>query len=159
MCSSDLSDSVRSVVRLLLPDQVGVGDAPIARTEEIIATVIDSRGDFSRFGIPLYLIFSTRMFRTTRIALDRILGASPKKRWFFGILRDGVLVVFTSILFVASALIAIPALGSSTIQLVLANVLAVAFSTTLFFLIYSLAPSRKLKRHTEIGRASCRERV
>ncbi len=146
----DISDSVRSIVRLLLPDQVGVGDAPIARTEAIITAVIDSRADFSRFGIPLYLVFSTRMFRTTRVALDRILGASPKKRWFFGILRDAVLVVFTSLLFVGSALIALPALGSSTIQLVLANVLAVAFSTMLFFLIYSLAPSRKLHRHTAL---------
>jgi YihY family inner membrane protein len=147
--SGDVSESVRAVLRLLLPDQTGDG-APIARTEQIITTVIDSRAEFSRFGIPLYLIFSLRMFRTARIALDRILGASPEKRWFFGILRDVVLVIVTSVLFVASALIAIPAVGTSTLQLVLANVLAVAFSTMLFFLVYTLAPSRKLHRHTAL---------
>lgn len=146
----DASESVRSIVRLLLPDQGGLGEQPIARTEQIITTVIESREEFSRFGIPLYLVFSTRMFRTARIALDRILGASPKKRWFFGILRDVVLVMVTSVLFVGSAVISIPVAGSSTFQLILANVLAVGFSTMLFFLVYSLAPSRKLHRQTAL---------
>jgi YihY family inner membrane protein len=144
------AESIRSILSLILPDQTGFTGAPMARTEELITTVIESRADFSRYGIPLFLVFSTRMFRTARVALDRILGESPRRRWFFGIMRDGVLVIATSILFVASAIIAIPARGSGLIQLVLANVLAVAFSTMLFYLVYSLAPSRKLHRHTAL---------
>lgn len=144
------ADSIRSILRLIMPDQAGLTGAPMARTEELITTVIASRAEFSKYGIPLFLVFSTRMFRTARVALDRILGVSRTRRWFFGIMRDGVLVLATSALFAASAIIAIPAMGSSLIQLVLANVLAVAFSTMLFFLVYSLAPSRKLHRHTAL---------
>jgi len=144
------AESIRSIFQLILPDQAGLTGAPMARAEELITTVIESRAEFSRYGIPLFLVFSTRMFRTARVALDGILGASPTRRWFFGLLRDFVLVIATSVLFAASAIIAIPAMGSSLVQQVLANVLAVAFSTMLFFLVYSLAPSRKLQRHTAL---------
>ena len=138
-------EDVRVILNFLLPTNEGLTDSPLEPTEGLITTVIDSRASFSRFGIPLFILFSTRLFNSGRTALDLILGKPNDRKWFFGLARDIWLVLLTTLLFVGGALTAVPLLQEGWAELILGNLLGVIISTLLFFFVYSIAPSRVLR--------------
>lgn len=142
------ADDVRIILNFLLPTSTTGSENPLQLTERVIAGVVDSRAQFSRFGVILFLVFAARLFRSARIALDRILGKTRERRWFVGTARDLFLVALTALLFAASTAMMIPALTESWADLILSNVLSVILSAILFFFVYSFAPARKLRTDT-----------
>lgn len=134
---------VRSALQLVLPDHgAGIGD-PLAQAERLINRVIASRQELSLFGTPVFLVFSTRLFASVRIALDRVLNVETKRRWRHDLLHDFGLVIIVTALFSANALVTLPVFGDLLENRVVSHVTAMAFSTVLFFVVYSLAPTEK----------------
>jgi membrane protein len=135
--------AVRSALQLVLPDHgAGVGD-PLAQAERLIDRVVASRQEFSLFGIPLFILFSTRLFASVRIALDRVLGVETKRRWRHDLLHDLGLVVIVTGLFSANTLLTLPFFGELLNNSIVSHGVAMMFSTVLFFVVYSLSPTQK----------------
>lgn len=63
---------------------------------------------------------------------------------------DIVLVVLTTALFVANSYVSIPAIGFSRLDRLVALMMATGFATVLFFVVYYLAPTDKLKWHVAL---------
>lgn len=139
-----------TMLQLILPAHTqGMGD-PVARAERLITAVVTSRQDLTLYGMPLFLVFSTRLFASASIALNQILRTHAKRPFLLGILRDLVLVVVTTVLFAANSLVAIPVFDVSWLDRLVGHFHGVGFGATLFFVVYSLAPDRPLKWDTAV---------
>ena len=134
------------ILRAILPMH-GAGD-PITQAEEMITAVVESRRDLSLYGIPLFLIFSIRLFASARIALDQVFGIALKPRWLHGLVRDFILVVVTTALFAANSLVAFPGLMYPWMDRLAGTTLSALSAMALFFIVYSFAPDRKLPWRT-----------
>ena len=141
---------LRSVMEVVMPAGAGDPQAPLSNAERIINSVVASRRELSLYGVPLFLLFSTRLFSSARIALDKIRGVKTPRRFFHDLAYDIVLVVLTTALFVANSYVSIPAIGFARLDRLVALMMATGFATVLFFVVYYLAPTDKLKWHVAL---------
>ena len=77
---SEVVPDLLAALQRVLPAHEGGIEDPITRAEEIITAVVESRRELSFYGVPLFLIFSTRLFTSTRIALDQIFHVRTRRR-------------------------------------------------------------------------------
>jgi len=141
---------LRSVMDVVMPAGAGDPQAPMSNAERIINSVMASRRELSLYGVPLFLLFSTRLFSSARIALDQIRGVKTPRRFFHDMAYDIVLVVLTTALFAANSYVSIPAIGLARVDRLVALMMATGFATVLFFVVYYLAPTDKLKWHVAL---------
>jgi membrane protein len=138
------------VVEVVMPTQAGNPEAPLSNAERIMNSVVASRRELSLYGIPLFLVFSTRLFSSARIALDQVRGVKTRRRFVHDMAYDILLVLVTTTLFAANSLMSLPAFGFAGIDRFLAHLAAIGFGTVLFFSVYFLAPTRKLEWRTAL---------
>ena len=142
------ADELRVALDVIMPSPVGGGEEPLSAAEKIFTAVVASRRELSLYGVPLFLLFSTRLFASVRIALDSIRAVRTRRRFLHDLLYDLILVVATTTLFAANSYVSVPALGSSGLEALAAHLLAIGFGTVLFFVVYFMAPTEKLEWHT-----------
>lgn len=142
------ADELRVALDVIMPSPVGGGEEPLSAAEKIFTAVVVSRRELSLYGVPLFLLFSTRLFASVRIALDSIRAVRTRRRFLHDLLYDLILVVATTTLFAANSYVSVPALGSSGLEALAAHLLAIGFGTVLFFVVYFMAPTEKLEWHT-----------
>ena len=147
---ADTVGDIQAVLRLLLPSQGPGADESLARAERLITAVVASRREFSLYGLPLYLLFSTRLFASARIALNKVLNVPTRHRFFYDLSRDLLLVIFTTVLFAANSLVVIPVFGFSLVDRIVSHALAIAFGTVLFFVVYSVGSDKTLRWDTAL---------
>ena len=147
---ADVVPDLLSTLQRVLPAHEGGLEDPITRAEEIITAVVESRRALSLFGVPLFLVFSTRLFTSTRIALDQIFHVRTRRRWRHDIAHDLILVSVVSVLVVANALVTVPTFVSTQLQKTVGHGLAILFGSALFFSVYALAPTRKPRLDTAL---------
>jgi YihY family inner membrane protein len=136
-------DALGQLLQRVFPDHgTGLGD-PLAQAERLITRVIQSRAEFTLYGIPLFLVFSSRLFASTRIALDQVMGVVTKRRWRHDLVHDLGLVLIVTTMFAANAVVTVPVLRSIWATQIVRILSAFLFSTLLFFTVYSLAPTKK----------------
>lgn len=138
-------DDLSSILTLILPAHEAGASNPLAQAERLITSVVQSRQDLTLYGIPLFMIFSTRLFASASIALNQILRVEIRRPFLIGIVRDIALVVVTTVLFAGNSLVTIPAFDVTWLNRLTGHFLAVVSGTTLFFVVYSLAPDKPLK--------------
>jgi len=145
---------VHELLGRLLP--VGGSDSPemFRRAESALTALVQARGRLTVFGVPLFLWFSSRFFSGLRIALNEVFDSDEIRPWPVAKLTDLSMVFITATLLVANG--ALPAInaqaaGSLGDSFLLGwlyrfglELLAFAFSTGLFFLIFEILPSRRL---------------
>jgi membrane protein len=141
---------------------------PFELIERVLSGISQNRGEISLYAVPAFVWFSTRLFGGIRTALNDIYDVSarpPQPRHFllnllFDKLRDIAMVVATVILFLSNtALSAGLALAAdrgeervveqlrffvSTVGRLSGELLAFAFSVSLFYVTYRYASLRKL---------------
>ena len=139
-----------SVLELILPAATETRGAPLGQIEEMITAVVNSRRELSFYGIPLFLVFSTRLFSSARIALDGVLGVTTKRRWRHDLLYDLLMVIITTAMFTAGSAMTIPAFDSGVINRIAVHALALVFGAILFFAVYYLAPTKKMLWSTAV---------
>lgn len=130
----------------------GLND-PVTRMEGVITAILESRGEISLYALPLFLLFSTRLFASLRVALNELLRIPPTGFWH-GLGKDLILVLFTTVLFVANSLLTLPGFVPGFLDRFLSGVLALGFSLVLFFMAYSLASDYPMRWQTALGSAS-----
>ena len=143
---------VHEVLERILP--LGGTDSPemFRRAEGALTALVHARGRLTVFGVPLFLWFSSRFFGGLRVALNEVFDSDEIRPWPVAKATDLSMVFLTAALLVASA--ALPALNAQSAGLVEGFVgwlyrfslelVAFAFSTGLFFLIFEILPSRRL---------------
>ncbi len=154
--TADLHELFR---RLVPPASVASGAGPFARIEAWLLGLTRSRGTISLFAIPLFLWFSTRLFASVRTALTLVYDVPrrPDDRHFVvgylgGKLRDSMMVVLTVALVVANAFLTTGSrvLGARGRELLLPEVVAFAFSVSVFYIVYRHASPRRLPRQAAL---------
>ena len=141
--------------------------------ERILTGVTQNRGQLSLYAAPAFLWFSTRLFAGIRTALNDIYDVSlrpARPRGFVAVylqakLRDAIMVIGTVILFLTNTLLttglailqargteSVPQLAFfvSTVGRVVTEVLAFAFSVSLFYVTYRYASARRLPWKTAL---------
>jgi len=130
------------------------------RGEGVLTALVHARGRLTLLGVPLFLWFSSRFFGGLRIALNEVFDSDEIRPWPVAKLTDLSMVFVTaSLLVVNAALPAIKAqsaaaLGDGFLVAWLyrfsLELVAFAFSTGLFFLIFEILPSRRLPWRTAL---------
>jgi membrane protein len=157
-----------------LPAQSGSPDRdPLGVVERLLTGITENRGTLSIYAAPAFLWFSTRLFAGIRTSLNDIYDVSVRPPWpqsfilvyLLAKLRDSFMVVGTVILFLANTLLTtgltvLQARGTATIpQLAffvstlgrfLGELLAFAFSVSLFYVTYRYASVRRLPWKTAL---------
>ncbi|OLD43593.1 MAG: hypothetical protein AUI55_01340 [Gemmatimonadetes bacterium 13_1_40CM_2_70_7] len=140
------------VERFLPPAPDAAGGGAFEQVERVLSGVVAQRARLTLFGVPLFLWFSTRLFGGLRAALDEVFDTEENRPWPMAKLIDLGMVFTTAALLVASTLL--PALEArratewgSRFGL---EVLAFAFSTLLFFLVFKILPSRRIYWRTAL---------
>lgn len=147
---------------------------PFGLIERVLVGITRNRGQISLLAAPAFLWFSTRLFAGIRTALNDIydVSARPAPRRHFLLvllsakLRDSAMVVGTVFLFLANTLLTtglallrergaerVPAelaFFVSTLGRLSGEVLAFAFSVSLFYVTYRYASLRRLPWRTAL---------
>lgn len=174
--SSSEIDIHQLLQQFLPPHTMVGGNDPFAVVEGLLARITENRGTLTLYAIPSFIWFSTRLFGGIRTALNSLYDVSVRTvrrhfliNYLFAKLRDISMVVVVVLLFllntVISTLLAVmhgQAEGGSqatsffftTLGRVLGEILTVAFSLALFFLIYRYASIRRLPWRAALVAAS-----
>jgi membrane protein len=144
----------------LMPAAGGTGGAAVRDVETVLAQVVASRGQLTLVGVPLFLYFSTRLFGGLRAALNEVFDTEERRPFHLAKLLDLAMVFLTGALLLLSALL--PALEASTSRQLQSGplvewlyrlsleIVAFAFSTALFLVVFKMMPSRRIAWRTAL---------
>lgn len=148
------------LLRRFMPASMGRDDTAVQQVETALASIVESRGQLTLFGLPLFLYFSTRLFGGLRVALNEVFDTEERRPWPRAKLIDLALVILTGALLLLSALL--PALAARTAARLGAGfvvewlyrfgleIIAFAFTTLLFLLVFKILPSRRIEWRTAL---------
>lgn len=157
----------REIFHTFLPPHAGGAGDPFELVEGLLTGVARNSKTISLYAIPAFIWFSTRLFAGVRTSLNHVfdVGLRPRPRrnflvaWGSGKLRDIAMVGFTLTLFLVNATLTagiavLQARGFSNSPVlqffltaggrILGEFVTVAFSVSLFFILYRFASARKL---------------
>jgi membrane protein len=163
-------DTVLLFHRFLPPHAAASDGDPFGIMERLLTGITQNRGQLSLYAAPAFLWFSTRLFAGIRTALNDIYDVSlrpARSRGFIAVylqakLRDTIMVIGTVILFLTNTLLTtglairgtatVPQLAFfvSTVGRIVTEILAFAFSVSLFYLTYRYASARRLPWKTAL---------
>ena len=142
--------------RFLPPAPDAGGGGAFEQVERVLSGVVAQRARLTLFGVPLFLWFSTRLFGGLRAALNEVFDTEENRPWPIAKGVDLGMVFTTAALLVASTLLpAVEARGSTDWgSRFFLELLAFAFSTLLFYLVFKLLPSRRIYWRTALVAAT-----
>jgi membrane protein len=138
----------------------GAGRAALEELRRLIENVAENRAKLTLFGIPLFIWFSTRLFGGLRVALNEIFDTDETRHPLLAKLLDLGMVLLTGSLLVMNVyLLAMAGRVESVLngspllawlyRLAL-QIVALAFSVALFWVIFKLVPSRRIHWRTAL---------
>jgi membrane protein len=123
----------------------------------LVEKVVEGRGKLELFGIPLFVWFATRLFSSMRSALCEVFDVEETRPWLKGKVVDVVLVVITTLLFVANtalsegvSVLARTRIGFGFPAYFAAQLLAFGAIFVLFIVIFRAAPANPVKWDTSL---------
>ncbi len=122
----------------------------LTRLESIVQGVIDSRTQFSLWGIPLFLWLAMRLFAGARAALNEVFDTDENRPFFFGKALDLTMVLASLVLIVANAALTVVFARSPWLGRFVSELSVFAVGVFLFFLAYTVLPSRPIKWDTAL---------
>jgi membrane protein len=157
----------REIFHAFLPPHSSAAGDPFQLVENLLTGVTRNGKAISLYAIPAFIWFSTRLFASVRTSLNHVfdVGLRPRPRqnflvaWASGKIRDVAMVVLTLSLFLLNAALTagvalLQARGFSTSPVLqffltaggrlLSEIVTVAFSVSLFFILYRFASTRRL---------------
>lgn len=146
--SGETLTDVRTFLDRFLPAR-GVGD-PLTQMEEAIARVVDSRAQLSLLGAPFFLWLSMRLFGSVRAALNDVFDTEETRPFYVGKLYDLTLALICAVLITANAVVSVLVLQSPWLGRFVAALSTFVFSVALFYVVYIMAPSRRVRWDTAL---------
>lgn len=126
--------------------------ADFSGLEALVVEIAANRGRLTILGAVLFLWFSTRLFGGLRAALNEVFDTEEGRPWPLAKLLDLAMMLVTALLVAGHAWLAVTGAqreaalpgGGGWVWPVGAQLIAVVFSTVLFFFVYKVAPSRRI---------------
>lgn len=149
-------DPVATVVRLLdslLPPEAGRADMR-GTAQEVLAAVADRRAALSALGLPLFVWFSIRFYGGVRAAVNEVFDTEETRPWIVGKVVDLGLVLATLTLLLANAGVTLVVVQSPWLGRFMARLSAFSMGVVLFYLVYTVAPSRRVPWDTALVAAA-----
>lgn len=138
---------VHALLDRFLPLQA---EGPMGPAERLLAGVSESRGELSLIGLPLFLWLATRFYGTVRAGLNQIFHSDDSRPWLVGKGVDFTLVLLSLLVLVANTAVGLAVPGNAWAGRLLRRTASVAFGTALFYLVYTIAPTRRIRRDTAL---------
>lgn len=147
-------DTVASVHQLFdrfLPAGTAGGpNDPFTAIEGAIARVVASRVPLLVYGLPAFLWFSMRLFGSVRAALNDVFDTEETRGWIAGKLLDMLLGIACAVLVIANTTVSFVVISAPWIGRLLAGLSAYGFALAAFFVVYKVAPSRRVPWDTAL---------
>jgi len=143
-----MQDILAILDRVLPRMQGGGADGPLRRAEQILRAVVESRGQLTTLGVPLFLLLATRFFSGARAALNEVFDTSETRSYLRGKLVDLFLVIVTLVLVVANAYVTVQFPADRWLGRFLSTLSTYGLGVLLFFIIYAVAPTRAMRWDT-----------
>jgi membrane protein len=140
---------IHSLLSKFLPEYRGP-DNPFSRIENALVAVVQSRTQLSVYGAPFFVWLSWRLFGSIRAALNDVFDTEETRNWFVGKGIDLVLAVVSALLITGNMLMTVLVVQAPWLGRFLAGVSAYGFAALLFFVVYTVAPSRKVQWDTAL---------
>lgn len=146
----DTLANIQTIFDRFLPAQTGGPADPFATAEQALARVVESRAELSLYGIPLFVWFSFRLFGSMRAALNDVFDTDENRSYFLGKGLDAGLGVITALFITLNTAVEVVVVQAPWFGRFLAALTAFAFGVVLFFILYTLAPSRRVRWDTAL---------
>jgi membrane protein len=140
---------VLAILDRILP-RSGLADDPISRAEQLLQGVVESRAQFSVYGVPLFLVLATRFFSGTRAALNEVFDTSETRGFLQGKFVDLLLVLVTLVLVVLNAYLTLRFAADPWVGRFVGALSTYGLGVMLFFSIYAIAPTRSIRADTAL---------
>jgi membrane protein len=150
----DAMRDVLALVERLLPPNPSGSEGPLRPAEGMITAVVDSRAQLSVYGVPLFLWFATRFFSSARAALNEVFDTRESRTIVVGKVIDLLLVLATLLLLVANAFLTVLLAGQPWFGRFAASLSTFALGVVLFYLVYTVAPTRAMRWDTALVAAA-----
>lgn len=115
-----------------------------AAAERFLFRLAEGRETLSLVGLPLFLWFSTRFYSSARAALNEVFDTEESRPWLLGKGIDLILVLASLALLLLNALVTVQVAAYPWLGQLFAQLGAFSAMVVLFFLVYTLAPSRRV---------------
>jgi membrane protein len=140
---------ILAILDRVLPRMQGAQvEGPIRRAESLLRAVVESRGQLTAYGVPLFVLLATRFFSGARAALNEVFDTSETRSFFRGLLVDLFLVIVTLVLVVANAYFTVRFAGDVWLGRFVGTLSTYVLGVLLFFIIYAVAPTRAMRWDT-----------
>ena len=139
---------VRVIVGEFLPE--GGADGPFRRVATGLEELVEQRGRLTVYGGPFFVWFSWRLFGSVRAALNDVFDTEETRPWLAGKAVDLALGVTAAVLILANTVITVIVLRGAWAGRFTAGLLAYLAVTLLFYIVYTVAPSRKMRWDTAL---------
>ena len=138
--------SLAELLQRITPVSQGQSLEAVQHVEDVVAQIVAKRGKLTLFGLPLFLYFSTRLLGGLRVALNDVFDTDERRPWPLAKLTDLATMLTTgALLLLSSALPAFEARAGAPFTLRLGlELVAFAFGTVLFLVIFKVLPSRRI---------------
>jgi membrane protein len=148
----DAGADIADLAERLLP--AGRSQPAVDRLQRLIQEVVESRGQLSAWGIPLFLWFATRFFSGARAALNDVFDTEETRPFVVGKLVDLLLVVVTLALVSASTWVTLSFGDAPWIGRFVSGLSTFGLGIVLFFIMYIVLPSRSIRWDTAVVAAA-----
>ena len=118
------------------------GDASIQRFEDLVRGVVESRAQLSLWGIPLFLLLATRLFASTRAALNEVFDTEETRSLLVGKSIDLAMVLASLVLVVANTTLSVLLIDAPWIGRFAGELSTFMAGMILFVAAYVVLPSR-----------------
>jgi membrane protein len=147
--AEDPHEVLRAVTNLFLPNTGGL-ESPFATVQQGLVQVVESRARLTIYGLPFFAWFSWRLFGSARAALNEVFDTEETRPWFVGKAVDLGLGIVAAVLVSANTVMTLRVLRAPWAGRFGAALVAYVAITVLFFVVYSVAPSRRPRWDTAL---------
>jgi membrane protein len=146
--AEDPRDLARMIAAWFLPE--GGADGPFRQMTAGLDALVEQRGRLSVYGAPFFVWFSWRLFGSVRAALNEVFDTEETRSWLTGKAVDLGLGLAAAVLILANTVITLIVLRAPWVGRFLAGLLAYVMVMLLFYVVYTVAPSRKMRWDTAL---------
>ena len=139
----------RVITDWALPN-AGAGETPFTAVATALEELADNRAVLTIWGVPFFIWFSWRLFGSVRAALNHVFDTEEGRPWLVGKGVDLVLGIVSAVLILTNTVITIVVLREPWAGRFVAGLLAYIAMTVLFYVVYVVAPSRKMPWDTAL---------
>jgi membrane protein len=147
-------DELHRLLLQLLPSAGEAPAPPLQRAEQLFTGVLESRKQLSIYALPLFLWFATRFFSGARAALNEVFDTEESRSYMAGKALDLFLVLVALFLVLANTVLTVLVAGLPFLGRFAASLSTFSVGVLLFYVVYTVAPSRRVRWDTALVAAA-----